>query len=69
MSEPLRIGRCPTCSRTSRLDPQNRWRPFCSERCKLVDLGDWFEGRHRLPGAPVDPLESDADPLDGDGSR
>ena len=35
----------------------------------MVDLGDWFEGRHRLPGAPVDPLDGDVDPLRGDGSR
>jgi hypothetical protein len=25
------------------------WRPFCSERCKLIDLGDWLEENHRIP--------------------
>jgi hypothetical protein len=26
-----------------------RWRPFCSERCKLADLGQWFAGRYSIP--------------------
>jgi uncharacterized protein len=61
MSEPKsvpRLGRCPHCGASSRLDPHNAWRPFCSERCKLIDLGDWFEERHQviepLPGDPFD---------------
>lgn len=66
MNATPRIGRCPSCSKTSRLDEQNRWRPFCSERCKWVDLGDWFEGRNRLPGTPVDPLGGDPSPVDAD---
>ena len=28
---------------------ENPWRPFCSERCKLIDLGDWIEERYRIP--------------------
>ena len=27
------------------------WRPFCSERCKLLDLGNWVDGRYRVAGA------------------
>ena len=30
-------------------------RPFCSERCRLVDLGGWVTERYRIPGAPADP--------------
>jgi endogenous inhibitor of DNA gyrase (YacG/DUF329 family) len=26
-----------------------RWRPFCSERCKLIDLGSWFDETNRIP--------------------
>jgi len=26
--------------------------PFCSEKCKLLDLGDWFDERHRIEGTP-----------------
>jgi uncharacterized protein len=39
----------------------NPFRPFCSERCRLVDLGGWFEERFRIPGEPV-VEESDDDP-------
>jgi endogenous inhibitor of DNA gyrase (YacG/DUF329 family) len=28
----------------------NPHRPFCSERCRLIDLGAWTEGRYRIPG-------------------
>jgi hypothetical protein len=27
-----------------------RWKPFCSERCKLIDLGAWFDESNRIPG-------------------
>jgi uncharacterized protein len=51
MSEPKppRIAACPRCGASTRLDSQNRWRPFCSERCKLVDLGNWMSGRYVVP--------------------
>jgi endogenous inhibitor of DNA gyrase (YacG/DUF329 family) len=48
--ETLRIARCPQCGASSRLDERNAFRPFCSERCKLLDLGAWFDGRHAIPG-------------------
>ena len=50
-----RIARCPRCGTSTRLDPQNPWRPFCSERCKLIDLGDWMSGRYALPVQEEDP--------------
>jgi endogenous inhibitor of DNA gyrase (YacG/DUF329 family) len=34
--------RCPTCQRELVWSEQFPWRPFCSERCKMVDLGAWF---------------------------
>jgi endogenous inhibitor of DNA gyrase (YacG/DUF329 family) len=30
-------------------DPQNRYRPFCSERCKMIDLGAWANESYRVP--------------------
>ncbi len=30
------------------------WRPFCSERCKMADLGRWLGGHYRVPGSAVD---------------
>jgi uncharacterized protein len=46
---------CVYCRRRP-VDPV--WRPFCSERCKLVDLGRWLTGGYRIPVEPV-PEESD----------
>ena len=31
--------------------PASKWRPFCSERCKNIDLGDWASERYRVPTA------------------
>jgi len=39
---------CPRCSALAAFDPQNKWRPFCSERCKMIDLGDWAAERYRV---------------------
>ncbi|HEX4872338.1 MAG TPA: DNA gyrase inhibitor YacG [Nevskiaceae bacterium] len=60
-------GPCPQCRQTTGLSPANPWRPFCSERCKLLDLGEWMSGRYALPADPAD--DSGLDPLDGDPSR
>jgi endogenous inhibitor of DNA gyrase (YacG/DUF329 family) len=30
-----------------------RWRPFCSERCKLLDLARWADGGYRVAGEPA----------------
>ncbi|HET7526414.1 MAG TPA: DNA gyrase inhibitor YacG [Burkholderiaceae bacterium] len=39
---------CPTCGRPSAFAPANRWRPFCSERCRSIDLGAWASERFRV---------------------
>jgi len=44
---------CPTCGKPVEWK-ENPFRPFCSERCQLVDLGRWVEGEYRVPGEPVD---------------
>ena len=41
---------CPRCGTKTPFSPQNPWRPFCSERCKLIDLGRWANESHRVPG-------------------
>jgi endogenous inhibitor of DNA gyrase (YacG/DUF329 family) len=44
---------CPTCKREIEWSSDNAFRPFCSERCRLVDLGAWFTGERTIPdGAP-----------------
>ncbi|KPK06245.1 MAG: hypothetical protein AMJ64_09670 [Betaproteobacteria bacterium SG8_39] len=40
---------CPRCGTATAFSPSNRWRPFCSERCKMIDLGDWASERYRVP--------------------
>lgn len=46
---------CPTCKDIVVWDDNSHWRPFCSERCKLIDFGDWASERHSIPGESVDP--------------
>ena len=43
-------GRCPSCGRALPGEGADarRFFPFCSERCKLIDLGKWLEGEHRI---------------------
>jgi endogenous inhibitor of DNA gyrase (YacG/DUF329 family) len=43
---------CPICQRETTREG-NRFFPFCSERCKLVDLSKWLGGEYRIPGPPV----------------
>jgi endogenous inhibitor of DNA gyrase (YacG/DUF329 family) len=40
---------CPTCSGDSVYAPSNLFRPFCSERCKNIDLGAWASEDFRMP--------------------
>jgi uncharacterized protein len=47
------LRRCPQCGAEIEAR-ENPSRPFCSERCKLLDLGNWLGERYRIPGAPAD---------------
>jgi len=40
---------CPRCGTQVAWVAANRYRPFCSERCKLFDLGDWAMEKYRVP--------------------
>jgi hypothetical protein len=44
-----RIVRCPACGGDSVYAQSNRWRPFCSERCRQQDLGAWASESYTLP--------------------
>lgn len=54
---------CPTCAARVLWTSASHWRPFCSERCKLIDLGAWASDRHVIPGRNVDQDEQPP-PLD-----
>ncbi|MBO0863284.1 MAG: DNA gyrase inhibitor YacG [Chloracidobacterium sp.] len=47
MSE-AKIRRCPQCRREASWK-DNPWKPFCSERCKMIDLGRWTTEQYRVP--------------------
>ena len=50
-----RMVKCPQCGGPSLYAPENRWRPFCSERCKNLDLGAWASESFRVESeAPSD---------------
>jgi endogenous inhibitor of DNA gyrase (YacG/DUF329 family) len=55
---------CPRCGKKSPFTPENAWRPFCSERCKLIDLGAWADESYRVPdsSAPLEDEEGGSDP-------
>lgn len=60
----LRV-KCPECGQLVEWDENNPYRPFCSERCKLVDLGEWASGNRFIPGpetADKDNTEQPPDP-------
>lgn len=46
---------CPTCKTSVEWDPNNRFRPFCSERCRLIDLGEWFSEERSIAGDDATP--------------
>ncbi len=44
---------CPTCGRVPAPVPANGAWPFCSDRCRLADLGRWLGESYRIPGDPA----------------
>ena len=57
MAEKVLKVPCPTCRQPSLYGPANPWRPFCSERCRGVDLGAWVPAEAPPDGdsTPPDP--------------
>jgi endogenous inhibitor of DNA gyrase (YacG/DUF329 family) len=48
---------CPVCGKPVPWIEASAWRPFCSERCKMIDLGDWASERHVIPGSAAESAE------------
>lgn len=48
MTSPISVS-CPTCGRPVPWIEASRWRPFCSKRCRLIDLGEWLNEERRIP--------------------
>ncbi len=53
-----RIFKCPTCRQGVKWTSKNQYRPFCSERCKLIDFGEWVREERRIPD--VEPADFEA---------
>ena len=54
-SPAVKMVLCPACGGASLYAASNRFRPFCSERCKDIDLGAWASESFRMPAdAPPD---------------
>ena len=56
--------RCPACRQMTPW-AGNPYRPFCSARCKRVDLGNWASDRYRIPGASAEEEGREPDAADG----
>lgn len=54
---------CPTCKTKVVWNEKALWRPFCCERCKLIDLGEWASETHRIPGEDAPPQNDQNDYL------
>lgn len=50
---------CPTCSKAVEWTDSNPYRPFCSERCQLIDLGAWANEEYRVPAENSTPDDLD----------
>jgi endogenous inhibitor of DNA gyrase (YacG/DUF329 family) len=53
----VRTVSCPRCGAPVEWGPHAPFRPFCSERCKLIDLGAWATEKYRVPTPASDPGE------------
>jgi hypothetical protein len=52
---------CPVCGARVPWSASSPYRPFCSERCKLIDLGQWASEGYRIPQSPSEPTDEPTD--------
>lgn len=57
------LVKCPNCGKEVEFSG-NEFRPFCSERCKLLDFGDWADGKYSLPAETADLSDEDIDAIE-----
>lgn len=57
-----RLVSCPYCGKGVEWTPASRYRPFCSERCKLIDFGAWASAQYRVQVESVEDQTEDAPP-------
>ena len=59
-----RIINCPGCKRKIRYDENNPFRPFCSARCKEIDIAAWATESYRIPVAVSESGAEERPPVD-----
>ncbi len=52
-SQKTLIVNCPTCKKPLPWVAEQVFKPFCSQRCRLIDLGDWATEAHKIPGESI----------------
>lgn len=52
-----KIVKCPTCKKEVEWITTSTFRPFCSKRCRLIDLGEWASEKHAIPADPIPSTE------------
>ncbi len=57
------VVHCPNCQKQVTWNAQQKSKPFCSERCKLIDLGEWAAEEKTIPGESIDPQSVEFDLL------
>ncbi|AUI65370.1 MULTISPECIES: DNA gyrase inhibitor YacG [Glaesserella] len=50
----MTVVNCPTCEKEVVWSSESKYRPFCSERCQLIDLGEWANEEKRIAGNQTD---------------
>jgi endogenous inhibitor of DNA gyrase (YacG/DUF329 family) len=58
------IVNCPTCQQKVSWIAENQYRPFCSKRCQLIDLGEWAEENHKISQPSQSPQQLSEEMLD-----
>jgi endogenous inhibitor of DNA gyrase (YacG/DUF329 family) len=63
---PPKKGRCPRCGKQFFFESVAKHKPFpfCCDRCRDVDMGNWLTGKYSIPGKPLPPETNDEDPED-----
>lgn len=52
-----KMVKCPTCQKQVEWSELSTFRPFCSDRCRLIDLGDWASEKHAIPDETIPSTE------------
>lgn len=56
--------KCPTCKKTVEWSDTSSFKPFCCERCRLIDLGEWASEKHAIPADPIPSSDEFPYPID-----